>query len=145
MNEFKNKSSIYFGMSEDAGLYERLFMIKTISLSTTLNPDSGIPPYISEKDLKAMPNTSFATFLWHYQRLEKEYSPRVGEIPDEEINFLIGELLDTKKKSIFMDGLTFLQMRAVILTLLDYVIDVGGNIGTISSLNDLNEQGKSTN
>ena len=137
MKEFKNQSSIYFGMKDDVGLYERLYMIKSVSLSTTLNPDSGVSPYLTEKDIKAMPNSSFAALLWHYQRLEKEYNPRVGEVADEEVDFLIGELLDPEKKSIFMDGLTFLQMRAILLVFLEYVTNLGANIGTFSSLDNL--------
>ncbi len=138
--EFKDKSSLYFGMKDDIAMYERVFMIKVISKATTLNPESGIPPYLSVKDIKAMPNTSFAGLIWHYQRLEKEYNPRVGEISDKETDFLIGELLDPEKKSMFMDSLTFLQMRSILSKLLEVVTEVGDNISTMTLLEDLGQQ-----
>lgn len=142
--ELKSEKSIYREMKDDPAVFERVYLCKLLSLATTPNPDSGIEPFLKEKEIRALPAGSFAGLVWHYQMLEKEYNPRIGSISEDEINFLITELFDAKKKSICMNGLNFLQMQSVLSKLLDIVKDVGANIGMLNSLEDIKAQEKSS-
>lgn len=139
--ELRNEKSIYNMMKDDPAIFERVYLCKAIALATTPNPDSDpSTAFLKEKDIKAMPATSFAAMVWHYERLQKEYNPRIGDISEDEANFLIAELLDDKKKSMYMDGLSFLQMRTILWKLLDIVKDVSANIGIVDSLETLRKQ-----
>ena len=134
--------------------FEKLQLIKMISLATTVNPTieacKGIPDSrrLTERDVDQMAATEFAYIVSEYQRLQKEYNPIINEISDEEINLLIGEILNPEKKSITISGLTLLQMRSILMKLSDILIKLEGNISItdslidISTINENNQQPK---
>lgn len=123
--------------------YEKLYQIKEISKATTVNPTIASCKEIkdtrrlTEDEVDGMSPPEFAYLVSEYQNLMRQYNPILNEVKDEEIDFLIGEILNPEKKSITIDGLTFAQTRGMLKKLSDILIELEDNTSITSSLLDI--------
>lgn len=123
-------------------LYNKLYLIKQISRSTTVNAtivackEIKDTRRLTEDEVSSMSPPEFAYLVTEYQKILKEYNPIINDINDEEIDFLIGELLNPEKKSITIDGLTSVQMKGILMKLSGVLIELEDNTSITNSLTD---------
>lgn len=117
-------------------IFNKMYLKKQLSLATSVCIEVPNKRYLSEDETGSLPSSTFAAIVTEYQRLEKEYNPEINQIDDEEVNFLLGRLLDPTKKSTIMTGLTTSQMYSTLSRLLDILIELEDTTSIIDSLTD---------
>jgi hypothetical protein len=120
--------------------FNKQLLRKMVSLSTSPCPEyvSDEMRFFTERDIGALPATTFAELINIYRTFELEYNPDVNQIDEKEVLTLIGELRDPEKKSALIRGMTFSQRGAVLSRLLEIDTEQEDNSHLSSLLNDSN-------
>lgn len=116
--------------------FNKIIFRKMISLATTPCPEytKDDQRYLREIDLDEIPPATFAELINAYKALELEYNPTINQIDEENIRFLVGEMLDPEKKLAIIAGLTLSQLRATQNVLLEMIMSLEDNTSITQSL-----------
>jgi len=139
--DIERKYPAFKGNMKDI-MFNKLYLVKQISRATTVNvtiatcKDIKDTRRLTEDEVSSMSPPEFAYLVSEYQNILKQYNPIVNDINEEEIDFLIGEILNPEKKSITIDGLTSVQMKGILMKLSDVLIKLEDNTSITNSLID---------
>ncbi len=148
--DIERKYPAFKGQIKDM-IFNKLYLIKQISRATTVNSIIATCKEIkdtrrlTEDEVGNMSPSEFAYLVSEYQNILKQYNPIINDINDEEIDFLIGEMLNPEKKSITISGLTSVQMKGILMKLSDILLKLEDNMSITSSLIDTSSINESKN
>lgn len=130
------KDPMYIHMRDDSSEFEKLRLIKTLSLASSSSIHTPNDRFLKEAEIMECSSATVAGLITAYQDIERQYNPPIENYSEDAINEIVSKLLDPKHRAAIIAGLDLWLMRIILTILLGMNDAQEVNTSIVTSLED---------